>query len=380
MDNRQLHIISFDVPLPSNYGGVIDVFNKIRHLHLQGIQITLHCFTYGREESKLLESYCKRVYYYRRSTSKKKLFNHDPFIVITRKHPQLLKRLQEDQSPILFEGLHTTQLLAIAALQNRKKIVRTHNIEHEYYQYLSQSEKNIFRKMYLLSESLKLKSYEKILNHAQLIGAISKNDENYFQKKYGNTFLLPPFHQFDQLISQTGKGKYCLYHGNLKVAENEKAALWLVDQIAPKLNHPLVIAGSKCGKLLRSKISLSNNISLVENPNEEEMGKLISEAHVHLLPSFQESGIKLKLIHALFSGRFILANDAMIHGTMLDKACQTANGKEEFAQKANSLFEEEFSEEHREYRKTVLALQYDNATNAKLFVAQLFSKKLSMRT
>lgn len=372
MASRQLHIISFDVPLPSDYGGVIDVFNKIRHLHLQGVEIILHCFTYGRAESKLLESYCKRVYYYPRSTSKKKLFSQEPFIVITRKHPQLLQRLQEDSSPILFEGLHSTQLLANPSLQNRKKIVRAHNVEHEYYQFLSQSEKSIFRKMYLLSESLKLKSYEKVLKHAQLIGAISIKDVSYFQKKYGNTFLLPPFHQFDAVKSLSGKGKYGLYHGNLKVAENEKAALWLVEYIAPKLNQPLIIAGSHCSTTLRKKINHSNNTSLVENPDEKHMEKLISDAHVHLLPSFQESGVKLKLIHALYIGRFILANDAMISGTMLDRTCYIANEINEFAEKANSLYEIEFSEAHIEYRKNVLATHNDNLTSAKILVDKIF--------
>lgn len=372
MESRQLHIISFDVPFPPDYGGVIDVFNKLRHLHAQGIQIILHCFTYGRPESKILESYCKKVYYYPRSTSKKKLINQEPFIVITRKHPQLLKRLQEDTAPILFEGLHTTQYLANPSLQNRKKIVRAHNIEHEYYHFLSQSEKSIFRKMYLLSESLKLKSYEKILKHSSFIGAISVSDETYFQKKYGNTFLLPPFHQFDQVKSQIGKGKYGLYHGNLKVAENEKAALWLVEYIAPQLNHPLIISGSFCSALLRKKIHLSNNVSLVENPDEAQMEKLISEAHLHLLPGFQKSGVKLKLIHALYTGRFVLANDAMLSGTHLEKTCIIANGINEFAEKANSLFEEEFSEVHIEYRKNILATHYNNIASAKMLVEKLF--------
>jgi Glycosyl transferases group 1 len=373
LKNRKLHIISFDVPLPSDYGGVIDVFNKIRHLHLQGIEIILHCFTYGRAENKLLESFCREVYYYPRSTSKKKFIHQDPFIVITRNHPKLLSRLLEDNSPILFEGLHTTYLLSNPFLQNRKKIVRAHNIEHEYYHFLSKSEKSIFRKMYLLSESLKLKTYEKILKHAQFIGAISLKDKSYFEKRYGNTFLLPPFHQFDQVKSSSGKGTYSLYHGNLKVAENEKAARWLIEHIAPKLNHPLIIAGNQCSTMLRSKTKLSNNISLAENPDEAQMGKLISEAQLHLLPSFQESGVKLKLIHALYSGRFILANDAMVSGTMLEKTCHLANEINEFAQKANSLFEVEFSEAHIENRKKVLATHYDNAANAKHFVDQVFS-------
>ena len=51
----RIHIISFDVPLPANYGGVIDVFYKIKALHKAGIKIKLHCFYYGREKNVELE-------------------------------------------------------------------------------------------------------------------------------------------------------------------------------------------------------------------------------------------------------------------------------------------------------------------------------------
>jgi len=64
---KHLHIISFDIPFPANYGGVIDVFYKIKNLANAGIKIHLHCFEYGdRKHSSELESICYRVYYYPR--------------------------------------------------------------------------------------------------------------------------------------------------------------------------------------------------------------------------------------------------------------------------------------------------------------------------
>ena len=150
MINKQLHIISFDVPFPANYGGVIDVFNKIRHLHRLGIEITLHCFTYGRKENKELINFCKEVYYYPRSTSILKILSREPFIVTTRNHPDLLQRLLADHHPILFEGLHTTHLLSHPLLKDRVKVVRAHNIEHEYYRYLYKAEKSFLKKMFFL--------------------------------------------------------------------------------------------------------------------------------------------------------------------------------------------------------------------------------------
>ncbi|MBK6399036.1 MAG: hypothetical protein IPF75_12445 [Bacteroidetes bacterium] len=91
MSSDHLHIISFDVPYPADYGGVIDVFFKLKALHEAGIKITLHCFEYGRTEQKELEKYCKKVYYYPRKNSRSLLFNTLPYIVLTRSSDQLKK-------------------------------------------------------------------------------------------------------------------------------------------------------------------------------------------------------------------------------------------------------------------------------------------------
>ena len=36
---KKLHIVSFDVPFPPNYGGVIDVFYKLIELKKLGVEI-----------------------------------------------------------------------------------------------------------------------------------------------------------------------------------------------------------------------------------------------------------------------------------------------------------------------------------------------------
>ena len=40
-----LHIVSFNVPWPANYGGVMDVFYRLRALSRAGLRIHLHCYT-----------------------------------------------------------------------------------------------------------------------------------------------------------------------------------------------------------------------------------------------------------------------------------------------------------------------------------------------
>ena len=48
---RYLNIIAFNIPWPANYGGIIDVYYKIKALHQCGVKIILHCFEYERAHS-----------------------------------------------------------------------------------------------------------------------------------------------------------------------------------------------------------------------------------------------------------------------------------------------------------------------------------------
>ena len=105
MPNKKIHIVSFDIPYPANYGGVIDVFYKLKSLHELGWKIHLHCFMYGRKKASTLAEYCERVTYYPRDISKSKLFLKLPYIVSSRNNKHLLEALLENKDAILFEGL-----------------------------------------------------------------------------------------------------------------------------------------------------------------------------------------------------------------------------------------------------------------------------------
>ena len=57
--NKYLNIVSLNVPYPPNYGGVIDIYYKIKALKAVGVKIILHCFLYNRPEAKELEELCE---------------------------------------------------------------------------------------------------------------------------------------------------------------------------------------------------------------------------------------------------------------------------------------------------------------------------------
>ena len=171
----KLHVVSFQVPYPANYGGVIDVYYKLVALSQAGFDVTLHTYAYGgRNEQPELERVCADVKYYNRCTGLCAQLSTMPYIVRSRDDKTLLQDLLTDDAPILFEGLHTCLLLDHPALADRVKVVRMHNIEHEYYRLLAKQAGWSWKSAYYLIESHKLRVFERKLKHASLVYAITK--------------------------------------------------------------------------------------------------------------------------------------------------------------------------------------------------------------
>jgi len=369
---KNIHVISFDVPYPPDYGGVIDVYYKIKSLHTLGVKVHLHCFEYGRKEADELMRICSSVNYYTRKTSRSNLFNTYPYIVLSRDSEKLKSNLLKDNHPILMEGLHSTRLLGDPEFAKRRMFVRTHNVEHDYYENLAKVEGNIFKRYYFYNEAGKLLKYEPVLKNASGILAISPNDTSYFSSKYKHVSYITAFHPHDEVTSKAGKGDFAFYHGNLAVGENNEAALYLVNKVFNDIPYPLVIAGSKPSDDLKKAVRTNSNVSLRDDMTHTEILEYISEAQCNILPTFQATGIKLKLLSALFAGRFCIVNKPMVENTGLEPLCIMANSPEAMKEKVKGVFEKEFTEREKRKRVEVLLKNFSNDENAKRLVKLLF--------
>jgi len=359
---NDLHIITLNIPYPPDYGGIIDSYYRIKSLHKAGAGIHLHCFEYGREHSPELRAMCKSVIYYQRNTSFKKSFSHKPYTVVSRESASLLQNLTADSFPILFDGIHTTLLLDHPDLSGRIKIVRVHNIEHRYYRSLGRFESNPFKKLYFAAEALKLKSYEKILSHADVILTVSDTDQEYFEKKYHNAELIPSFHPCEHVESIEGKGDYIIFHGDMSVNENVLVAEHLIARIFSKVPYKCIIAGKKPPYRLVKSASAYANISIVPDPDEERMAGLIRDAHINLLFAIAANGLRLKLLIALFSGRHLIVNSNITKGTILAPACHVEDSADGIIEKIHELMETRFTKNDIASRERLLE-PYSNRFN-----------------
>lgn len=362
--NKFLNIVSFDVPYPPKYGGIIDVLYKIKELHNLGIEIHLHTFYKGEFQQNELLKFCKKVYFYKRNLSVLQVFSPLPYIVKTRDSKKLINHLLANNYPILFEGLHTTFPLLNTDFKTRKIIVRTHNIEHRYYNGLFKSETNIFKKLFFKLEAHKLKKYELILRNANFILSISPIEQDYFLSfHHEKSIYVPAFHGNSNINLKLGKGNYAIYNGDLRVADNLKACEFLIT-IFSKIEFPLIISSSFDNRKLLSKIKRYKNIEFIKVHEKKEIEDLLSNAHINLLPTFQNTGIKLKLINALFNSRFCIVNNNMIKNTGLENLCLIANSKIEFTKKINEIINCDFTEDLISDRIKTLS-KFNNTANAK---------------
>ncbi len=373
--DKEIHLLAFDIPIPVNYGGAIDIYYKIKALHQAGVGIHLHCFQYGRKPAPDLETYCLSVSYYPRRFSPFHFCRQKPYIVRSRTSDVLLRQLSDIKIPILFEGLHSCYYLDHPDLKHHHKIVRTHNIEHDYYSNLARVEKNRWKRLYFSREARKLKRFEKILSHADGIAAISNKDAQHFAGIYKNTPIdtISAFHPFNQVEYHPEQGSYALYHGSLEVGENNQAALFLINEVFSKTNIPLIIAGNKPSQELVDSVNEHDHVELRTGLSTEAIYKLVRDAQVNILPTFQATGIKLKLLVSLYIGRHCIVNFPMVESTGLESMCHIKDTAAEMKACLTDLMATPYTIEEASKRQQVFEQGgYCNSVNVTKLIRMLF--------
>ena len=277
-------------------------------------------------------------------------------------------------APILIDGIQCAYWMNHDDFRDQKLIFRANNVEHEYYEGLANWERNPFKKIYLKREARKLRAYEGVLKDVDTILSVAKMDVPHFSQ-YANTIHLPPF--FNDTAeshfapSDDGAEKFVLFQGNLSVKENEHAAKHITENIAPLSKENFVIAGLHPSKFLKKIIDLQPNVKLIDSPSHEVMNGLIRDAHVNLLMTFQQTGIKLKLLHALQSGKHIIINSKMDDSGIFGQMCEVIDSSNKIAAKISELMSIGYSQEMKDSRDEKFSAIYSNKLNARKIMQEV---------
>ena len=154
--------------------------------------------------------------------------------------------------------------------------------------------------------------------------------------------------------------------------ENNQAALFIVKKIAAGLKLPFIIAGKNPTDALKKEVKKHSHIQLIENPTFEVIADLLANAHINFLTTFQNTGIKLKLLNSLYRGRFCLVNSKMVNNTGLESLCIIEDNPNATMRLIEDMMAIEFDEHAINKRKHLLDSHFSNQSNAEKIIKSIW--------
>jgi hypothetical protein len=352
---KYLNIVAYDVPFPHDYGGVIDIYYTVKALSELGVKIKLHCFiNRNKAYSDELDELCESVYYYKRESIAANL-SSIPYIVNSRSSDNLIFNLLQNDHPILFEGIHSCYFLDAPELEERKKMVRIQDIEPEYYYHLYKNSSKLINKFYFYLESARLKRYEKIFSHADILITLNKRDQEYYEKLFPakEIITLAPFSEFSNVDIKEGMGTYALFHSNLTEMDNIRAAYFLIDEVVKNTKVPFIIAGKNPDSELKHYCK-EKKVKILANPSDARLDELIRNAQVNIMVSFMPCGSKIKIYPALYHGRHCLVNSNMVRGSSFAEVCHVSDSADGMRNMLLELMQKPFTKQEIDKREKIL--------------------------
>ena len=93
---------------------------------------------------------------------------------------------------------------------------------------------------------------------------------------------------------------------------------------------------------------------------------------VHILITFQNTGLKLKLLNSLFAGRHTIVNTLMLAGSGLDALCHIADTPQEMIQACETLMKQPIDQVSIDQRRNLLYPTFSNKEEGKRLYQMIY--------
>jgi hypothetical protein len=98
------------------------------------------------------------------------------------------------------------------------------------------------------------------------------------------------------------------------------------------------------------------------------MQDIIGKAQLHILPSFNCTGIKIKLLNALFNGRHCVVNEQAVENTGMESICHVGSTAGSFKKIISAIYYQPMTTEEIGRREQLMGKRYDNIQNAEKLI------------
>lgn len=316
-----LVVVAHDLPFPANHGGRVDMWNRIRAMSHYKDLIDIHLVSWGNTENNdIINNYVKSSYFFNRSKSIKRLTKLKlPFSVTScsveeEKYKKMLELYKKNNvNLILLDGLAGVQLAwKLSNDLGIPYIYRSHNVEYEYVNGLYSSETNLLKRIKYKVDAYRTYFLEKLVRNESLrVYDISVEDNNKWSFPKSSEILYPSLinniNEKDKSINtKTKLNDYdVVYIGNLYTPNNLYGVKWFLNKVVPQLQgFNIVMAGSNPTEEIKT-LCKQQDITLIENP--DTLDEIYDRAKVLVNPIFHGSGINIKMIEMLSTGKKVVS-------------------------------------------------------------------------
>jgi glycosyltransferase involved in cell wall biosynthesis len=274
---------------------------------------------------------------------------------------------------VIWDGLPATWWRKILKIEPQvKEIYRSHNVEHKVYEALWQRKKNPLKKALLLKENRRLCAYEEQLwKSVDEVWSISELDHQVISRHKGvkSTYWPTPYYgQFSKV--SLGEPIRFFHLGAMDWKPNRAGVEWLVKEVWPLVIKVIPDATLHlAGKAFPKDVDWGKQPGISCYGELDEIGPFISQMDVLIVPVWEGSGIRIKILEALDFGKFVLSTPVGLEGLSeeLKATIPSTNKPEEFAQLMLRLYQ---NPKEREHTATLQQKAYwDNYSPEKLMNA-----------
>lgn len=308
-------VLADDLLWPTNSGGRLALLREIRALKAGGLIVKLIVFYRDRAiaEREAYAAIADEVLFIRRRSLARTLAFHPwlPHQVSSRAlNPNLIPKSFADCDLVIAH--HEWTLLAAKDLQsinsNLRVVLRSHNDEIEYMSILARSGHG-FRRMYSWLEKVRLKfNIKKLLQIPDLVGLISPEDRQVYERFALETFELPPvlLEAGEKTVVRSKPEKPdLLFVGALDMPQIEEGILWFAREVMPQLlktspTARLVVVGRRGRSKLRESLRTCQGVEFLGEV--ENTDSLYRSSSVFINPVFSGSGVSMKLAQPATAG------------------------------------------------------------------------------
>jgi glycosyltransferase involved in cell wall biosynthesis len=331
-------ILTHRVPFPQNSGYPIVVCNTIRGLVNLGHQVSLVALNAKRyhhenneDDKDLLSKINYRAFDIDINVSvvdvainlfSKTSFNIDKYYDAEFERLLMRELKNEDYDIIQFEGLLVSLYLSAVRKSSRAKLIyRSHNIENQIWQRLSEQKSDPFKKSYLKMHAKRIKNYELLqLNNYNGIAVFTEQDKSTLLE-YGTKIpieILPVGINPDHYKPDFSKTEFpsMFFLGSLDWLPNREGIEWFLDNFSKDLTD---------GEL-RVKLYVAGNDIPDRFDDYDVMGKIfiqgevddalefVNSKSVMIVPLLSSGGMRVKIVEGMAMQKCIISTSLGAEG------------------------------------------------------------------